>query len=91
MPTNKKDSYGNPGNRTDSKDLIQDWKDDKINRNLTGKYVENKEQLLGVDTATTDYILGTYIMQNIDICRLQRKIYLPADFAKLDNFTPNTY
>lgn len=67
LPISEKDAFGNAGLRRDNMDLTQEWINDKKNRSLTGAYVNNRDQLLGIDTATTDYILGTYITQIIDI------------------------
>jgi len=50
------------GNRMDE-DLVKVWMDDKNKRFGNGKasYVENRDQLLNVDTSKTDYLLGKQI------------------------------
>lgn len=49
----------NSGSRTDT-DLVKMWKEDKVKRFGDGKaaYVENRDQLLNVDSSKTDYLLG---------------------------------
>jgi alkaline phosphatase len=57
-PTTTVDEDGNRGRRTDGADLIQTWESDKIERNVTFKYVWNRDQLLSLDPATTEYTFG---------------------------------
>ena len=58
LPTTTVDEDGNMGKRTDGADLIQTWQSDKAARNVTFKYVWNRDQLLSLDPATTEYALG---------------------------------
>lgn len=50
------------GSRMDM-DLVKFWKDDKTNRFGKDKaiYVENRDQLLNVDSSKVDYLLGKLI------------------------------
>lgn len=50
------------GSRMDM-DLIKFWKDDKAQRfgSDNATYVENRDQLLNVDSSKTDYLMGKYI------------------------------
>lgn len=57
-PTTIVDEDGKAGKRTDGADLIQTWESDKIANNVTFKYVWNRDQLLSLDPATTEYALG---------------------------------
>jgi hypothetical protein len=57
-PNTTVDEDGNQGKRTDGADLIQSWQSDKTARNVTFKYVWNREQLLSLDPATTEYTFG---------------------------------
>lgn len=45
------------GERRDGKNLVKDWELDKEYRGKA-KYVETREELLGVDIKHTDYLLG---------------------------------
>lgn len=42
----------------DGRDLINDWKQDKINRGKTNAVVQNNGELASLDTSNTDYVLG---------------------------------
>jgi alkaline phosphatase len=57
-PNTTIDEDGNRGRRNDGLDLIQSWESDKIARNVTFKYVWNRDQLLSLDPATTEYAFG---------------------------------
>ena len=46
------------GYRLDGKDLISTWKEDKENQGANASYVWNRDELLTLDTANTDYLLG---------------------------------
>jgi len=52
--------YGTKGRREDGRDLIQMWKDDKVRKNATHKYVWNKNGFDTVDPNYTDYVLGLF-------------------------------
>jgi alkaline phosphatase len=58
LSNNVFDEEGNPGRRADGVDLIERWKSDKMERNVSFKYVWNKSQLLSLDYETTEYTLG---------------------------------
>jgi alkaline phosphatase len=60
-PKNFIDEDGASGSRTDNVDLIEKWKHDKLERNVSFNYVWNRDQLLNTDPATTDYVLGNYL------------------------------
>uniref|UniRef100_A0A1L8DKL6 Alkaline phosphatase n=1 Tax=Nyssomyia neivai TaxID=330878 RepID=A0A1L8DKL6_9DIPT len=53
-----RDEEGSLGQRTDGRDLIEEWLDDsgKINQ----EYVWNREQLLNLNTSKTDHLLGLF-------------------------------
>ncbi|CAN7984808.1 unnamed protein product, partial [Ixodes hexagonus] len=51
-----KDKQTAGGKRGDGMNLIEDWKRSKENR----KFVTNRDELLAVDTNTTDYLLGLF-------------------------------
>lgn len=59
IPISSKDDEGNPGERADGVDLIKEWLLDKTNKtNRRAKYIQTRDQLLGLDTKNTDYVLG---------------------------------
>jgi alkaline phosphatase len=58
LPNNTNDEEGNKGRRADGDNLISRWESDKKERNVTFKYVWNREQLLSLDNETLDYTLG---------------------------------
>jgi Alkaline phosphatase len=57
-PTATLDEDGSRGSRTDGVDLIKSWESDKITRNVTYKYVSNRDQLINLDTETTEFVFG---------------------------------
>jgi alkaline phosphatase len=62
-PKSVTDEDGAPGSRTDGVDLIENWKIDKSNRNVSFKYMWSRDQLLSTDPATADYVLGEYLSE----------------------------
>lgn len=62
LPTKKKDPkvQTDMGRREDKRNLIEDWMKDKKNRQLSHKYVSNKEEFDNVDPNKTDYLLGLF-------------------------------
>lgn len=61
IPISSKDDEGNPGERADGVDLIKEWLLDKTNKtNRRAKYIQTRDQLLGLDTKNTDYVLGLF-------------------------------
>lgn len=60
IPHNAIDEEGQQGERHDGEDLIEQWKLDKLKRNAYPRYVWNREQLLHIDPAKTDYLLGLF-------------------------------
>lgn len=68
--TTMTDEENEPGLRTDGRDLIAEW---HVDRSLRGNasYVWNRESLMAVDVAKTDYLMGlfeaSHCMYNLDI------------------------
>nr|QIJ77960.1 alkaline phosphatase [Macrobrachium nipponense] len=54
------------GYRLDGKDLISMWKSDKDSKGVSSAYVWNREDLLALDTANTDYLLGLFAYSHMD-------------------------
>lgn len=50
------------GRRLDGRNLIDDWLRDKKKKGLKAEYVWNKQQLVNVSSARTDYLLGEYLV-----------------------------
>ncbi|XP_053668295.1 alkaline phosphatase-like [Anopheles marshallii] len=59
LPVETMDEEGKPGYRKDGKNLIEQWKQTHETMGRS-RYVWNREQLLSVDTANTDYLLGLF-------------------------------
>lgn len=57
LPKNGSSLHGK-GSRLD-KDLIDEWKKDKKNRNCTSSYITTAAELQKLDIQNTDYLLGT--------------------------------
>nr|XP_033187513.1 alkaline phosphatase-like [Bombus vancouverensis nearcticus] len=55
------------GQRNDGRDLIEEWKRDKVARNLSFKIVQNNEELFRVDTDKVDYLLGVFANGHISM------------------------
>ncbi|XP_043263799.1 alkaline phosphatase isoform X2 [Colletes gigas] len=53
--------------RQDGRDLIEEWKRDKVSRKLSFGVVENNEQLSKVDTGKVDYLLGIFANGHINM------------------------
>ncbi|XP_023294232.2 membrane-bound alkaline phosphatase [Lucilia cuprina] len=54
------DEEGSPGYRTDKRDLIEEWLQEKKQENKSAKYVWSKKGLEMVDMSETDYLLGLF-------------------------------
>ncbi|XP_064650752.1 alkaline phosphatase-like [Lineus longissimus] len=48
------------GTRLDGRNLIEEWKKDKADRNKEAKYVWNKDEFDKVDISKTDYLMGLF-------------------------------
>ncbi|CAG5126105.1 unnamed protein product, partial [Candidula unifasciata] len=46
--------------RLDGRNLVEEWKEDKAQRNLTHQFVYNKQGLSNVNHVETDYLLGLF-------------------------------
>jgi hypothetical protein len=47
--------------RTDGKDLIKEWIEDKTSKNLSYQYLTNEKDMKSLDTENTEYILGEWL------------------------------
>lgn len=54
------DQEGTRGRRTDGRDLIQEWQDDKRSRNATFAYAWNRDQLMSVYDDPPEYLMGLF-------------------------------
>ncbi|PSN45953.1 Membrane-bound alkaline phosphatase, partial [Blattella germanica] len=59
-PNTVADEEGGTGSRRDGVDLIKAWQDDKAERNVSYKYVWNRDDFLSIDVANTEYLLGLF-------------------------------
>ncbi|XP_035443527.2 membrane-bound alkaline phosphatase isoform X1 [Spodoptera frugiperda] len=60
LPNDVKDEEGVYGNRTDTRNLIEEWAQDKEDRKVTHKYVWNREQLMSLKDDLPEYLLGLF-------------------------------
>lgn len=59
------DEEGRNGSRTDGRNLIKDWLDEKKSHSAHVKYIWNRKQLHAVNPNTTDYLLGLFDSDNL--------------------------
>ncbi|CAL8069781.1 unnamed protein product [Orchesella dallaii] len=72
LPRSKRDpETGRKGYRTDRKNLIEIWKQEKFQTRHA--YVEGKEELLHVDTSNVDYLLGLFAPSHMEYYHEQEK------------------
>ncbi len=72
LPRTKTDpENGRRGYRTDGRNLIETWKQDKFQ--MRHAYVEGREQLLQVDTSNVDYLLGLFAPSHMEYYHEQEK------------------
>ena len=55
-----RDEENTAGTRSDGRDLIEEWQQDKRTRNVSYKYIWNREQLHNVNINETEYLLGLF-------------------------------
>lgn len=60
LPISSVDEEGTPGRRTDGRNLIKEWEEDKISRNVSHQYVWNRDQLMNAAESMPDYLLGLF-------------------------------
>lgn len=60
MPNTTVDEEGTRGYRTDNRNLIQEWQEDKAARNLDYLYVWNRSELFEASAAAPEYLLGLF-------------------------------
>ncbi|CAK1555474.1 unnamed protein product [Leptosia nina] len=60
LPSNTFDEEGTQGHRLDGRNLIEEWQIDKIARNVSYRYVWNREQLLNTNDDLPEYLLGLF-------------------------------
>ncbi|XP_038222682.1 membrane-bound alkaline phosphatase-like, partial [Zerene cesonia] len=60
LPTTTIDEEGSPGRRTDGRNLIEEWQDDKRSRGVSFQYAWNREQLLSANASLPEYMLGLF-------------------------------
>ncbi|CAO1396413.1 unnamed protein product [Diamesa tonsa] len=64
------DEEGLPGKRSDGRNLIHEWKEDRSKKG-SARYIWNKSQLDAIDIEKTDYLFGLFendhCMYNLDI------------------------
>ncbi|XP_068218734.1 alkaline phosphatase-like isoform X2 [Palaemon carinicauda] len=57
---------GKPGYRTDGKDLINAWKEEKASRGAKASYIWSRDELMAVDVKNTDHLMGLFSYSHMD-------------------------
>lgn len=73
------------GQRQDGRDLIEEWKRDKLSRKLSFDVVQNNEELSRVDTNKVNYLLGIFANGHINMDWKREKG--PKGQPSLENMT----
>ncbi|XP_049865248.1 membrane-bound alkaline phosphatase-like [Pectinophora gossypiella] len=60
------DEEGFNGRRTDGRNLIEEWQNDKSARKFTQQYVWNRSQLMSLRNSPPDYLLGLFESSHLD-------------------------
>ncbi|CAH0401074.1 unnamed protein product [Chilo suppressalis] len=60
LPNFTRDEEGTRGRRTDGRNLIHEWQDDKRERNLSFAYAWNRAQLMSLMESPPEYLLGLF-------------------------------
>nr|UAX26434.1 alkaline phosphatase [Galleria mellonella] len=60
LPNNMIDEEGTQGKRLDGRNLINEWQEDKISRNVSHKYVWNRQELIQLSLSPPEYLLGLF-------------------------------
>ncbi|XP_075980441.1 membrane-bound alkaline phosphatase-like [Anticarsia gemmatalis] len=60
LPTTVTDEEGGRGRRTDGRNLIEEWQQDKESRNVTYKYIWNRRELMELNDNPPEYLLGLF-------------------------------
>ncbi|KAJ8923110.1 hypothetical protein NQ315_001663 [Exocentrus adspersus] len=77
LPIDDENEYGSPGNRSDGRNLINEWIEDKKNDHKKAKFVWNRKQLLNLKK-DTEHVLGLF---NAD--------YMPYNLDRDPSTTPS--
>ncbi|XP_047032198.1 membrane-bound alkaline phosphatase-like [Helicoverpa zea] len=60
IPTSSIDEEGRSGRRTDGRNLIEEWQRDKVSRNVSHRYIWNRDQLMDSYSSPPQYLLGLF-------------------------------
>lgn len=60
IPNTIRDEEGTRGRRSDDRNLIEEWQQDKVDRNLSYAYVWNREELRNLSDSLPEYLLGLF-------------------------------
>ncbi|CAD0202390.1 unnamed protein product [Chrysodeixis includens] len=73
LPNTVVDDEGSMGIRTDGRNLIQEWREDKSSRNVSAEYVWNREQFKQLDNDLPEYLLGLFESSHMQYHMLSNK------------------
>ncbi|XP_053612175.1 membrane-bound alkaline phosphatase-like [Plodia interpunctella] len=60
LPNSTIDEEGHVGTRSDGRNLIEEWQQDKTNRDFSHSYVWNRDQLMNHFDSPPEYLLGLF-------------------------------
>nr|AKH49607.1 alkaline phosphatase 2 [Helicoverpa zea] len=60
LPNTEQDEKRSYGRRIDNRNLIKEWEDDKVSRNVSHQYVWHREQLMRLKEDLPEYMLGLF-------------------------------
>lgn len=60
LPSTVRDEEGVLGRRTDDRNLIEEWQQDKAARNVSYEYIWHREQLMKLNGDLPEYLLGLF-------------------------------
>ncbi|XP_022823052.1 membrane-bound alkaline phosphatase-like [Spodoptera litura] len=60
LPNSIRDDEQTFGSRTDNRNLIQEWQQDKVDRNIKHEYIWHREQLMRAKNDLPEYMLGLF-------------------------------
>ncbi|KPI99722.1 Membrane-bound alkaline phosphatase [Papilio xuthus] len=78
LPATFTDEEGAPGRRLDGEDLIEQWRQDKVSRNVSHRYVWQRSQLMEAAAAPPDYLLGLFESSHMQYNMLANKTTEPT-------------
>nr|AJW76724.1 alkaline phosphatase 4 [Spodoptera exigua] len=70
------------GTRTDGRNLIEEWQNDKVSRNLDYRYINTRAQLIELLSSPPDYLLGLFGNNHLNY-HMQSNLTIDPTLAEL--------